>query len=104
MIPIPSGVRVWIATGHTDMRRGMQGLALTVQVSAIPMPAISISSAGGEAIWPRFFGMMASACRCTPSAWTAGSSSGPRRHPARCRSQRRRWLTCWKGSTGGIRN
>ena len=28
MIPIPSGVRVWIATGHTDMRRGMQGLAL----------------------------------------------------------------------------
>src|SRR5882724_3559349 len=33
MIPIPSGVRVWIATGHTDMRRGMQGLALTVQQS-----------------------------------------------------------------------
>jgi len=28
MIPIPSGVRVWIATGHTDMRRGMQSLAL----------------------------------------------------------------------------
>src|SRR2546421_9375832 len=33
MIPIPSGVRVWISTGHTDMRRGMQGLALTVQES-----------------------------------------------------------------------
>ena len=31
MIPIPSGVRVWIAMGHTDMRRGMQGLALQVQ-------------------------------------------------------------------------
>ena len=31
MIPIPSGVRVWIAAGHTDMRRGMQGLALQVQ-------------------------------------------------------------------------
>jgi hypothetical protein len=31
MIPIRSGVRVWIATGHTDMRRGMQGLALQVQ-------------------------------------------------------------------------
>jgi len=31
MIPISSGVRVWIATGHTDMRRGMQGLALQVQ-------------------------------------------------------------------------
>jgi transposase len=23
MIPIPSGVHVWIATGYTDMRRGM---------------------------------------------------------------------------------
>ena len=32
MIPIPTGVRIWIATGHTDMRRGMRGLALQVQV------------------------------------------------------------------------
>jgi transposase len=31
MIPMPSGVRVWIATGRTDLRRGMQGLALQVQ-------------------------------------------------------------------------
>lgn len=26
MIPVPSGVRVWLAVGHTDMRRGMNGL------------------------------------------------------------------------------
>jgi len=31
MIPIPSGVRVWIATGYTDMRRGFPSLALQVQ-------------------------------------------------------------------------
>ena len=31
MISIPSGVRVWLATGHTDMRRGFDGLALMVQ-------------------------------------------------------------------------
>jgi transposase len=31
MIPVPSGVRVWIATGYTDMRRGMNGLALQIQ-------------------------------------------------------------------------
>ncbi len=31
MIPIPAGVRVWLSTGHSDMRRGMQGLALQVQ-------------------------------------------------------------------------
>ena len=31
MIPVPAGVRVWLATGRTDMRRGMDGLALQVQ-------------------------------------------------------------------------
>ena len=31
MIPVPSNVHVWLATGHTDMRRGFNGLALHVQ-------------------------------------------------------------------------
>ena len=31
MIPTPTGVRVWLAAGATDMRRGMNGLALQVQ-------------------------------------------------------------------------
>ena len=31
MIPVPSGMRVWLAVGHTDMRRGMNGLALQMQ-------------------------------------------------------------------------
>jgi len=31
MIAPPSGMRVWLATGATDMRRGMNGLALQVQ-------------------------------------------------------------------------
>ena len=31
MIPVPSGARVWLATGATDMRRGMNTLALQVQ-------------------------------------------------------------------------
>jgi hypothetical protein len=26
MIPVPSGARVWLAVGRTDMRRGMNGL------------------------------------------------------------------------------
>ena len=30
MIVPPSGVRVWLATGATDMRRGMNSLALQV--------------------------------------------------------------------------
>ena len=31
MIPFPGGARVWLATGRTDMRKGMNGLALQVQ-------------------------------------------------------------------------
>lgn len=31
MIAIPSDVRVWLAGGTTDMRRGMNGLTLLVQ-------------------------------------------------------------------------
>ena len=31
MIPVPAGVRVWLATGHTDMRKGFATLALLVQ-------------------------------------------------------------------------
>ena len=31
MIPVPSDVRVWLAVGRTDMRKGMNGLALQVQ-------------------------------------------------------------------------
>jgi transposase len=31
MIPVPSGARIWLALGHTDMRRGMRSLALQVQ-------------------------------------------------------------------------
>jgi transposase len=33
MIVPPSNVRVWLATGATDMRRGMNGLALQAQQS-----------------------------------------------------------------------
>ena len=31
MIPIAAGVRIWLAVGRTDMRRGMNSLSLQVQ-------------------------------------------------------------------------
>ena len=31
MLAVPAGVRVWLASGATDMRRGMNSLALQVQ-------------------------------------------------------------------------
>ena len=32
MIPVPVGVKVWLATGHTDMRKGFASLALRVSI------------------------------------------------------------------------
>lgn len=31
MIPVPGGTRVWLASGHTDMRKGFNGLAIRIQ-------------------------------------------------------------------------
>jgi transposase len=31
VITLASGTRIWLATGHTDMRKGFDGLALHVQ-------------------------------------------------------------------------
>jgi transposase len=33
MIALPSGTRVWVAAGMTDMRKGMDGLAALVQTT-----------------------------------------------------------------------
>ena len=48
MIPVPSGVRVWLATGVTDMRRGMNGLTLQVQeaLGRDPYAGASVRSPG----------------------------------------------------------
>lgn len=32
MIPLPAHVRVWLATGHTDMRKGFSSLGLIVHL------------------------------------------------------------------------
>ena len=38
MIGLPSGTRVWIAAGHTDMRKGFNGLAALVQSALAESP------------------------------------------------------------------
>jgi transposase len=52
MIPIAAGVRVWLATGHTDMRKGFDGLALIVQETLKRDPHLCVGS-GYVAAWSR---------------------------------------------------
>lgn len=48
----PTGVRVWLATGHTDMRKGLASLSLQVQevLRRDPLSVICSASVGAEAI------------------------------------------------------
>ena len=38
MIGLPSGTRVWLVAGHTDMRKGFDGLAAVVQAALAENP------------------------------------------------------------------
>ena len=74
MIPVPSGVRVWLATGVTDMRRGMNTLALQVQQDLGRDPHAGdlyvFRGRRGDLIkilWHDGWGY-----RSTPSAWSSG--------------------------------
>jgi transposase len=40
MIAIPGNLRVWMATGHTDVRRGFLSLALMVQEGLKPRSSL----------------------------------------------------------------
>ena len=44
MITLPPGTRVWLAAGHTDMRKGFDGLALQVQRSYGSIRTVGICS------------------------------------------------------------
>ena len=86
MIPLPSDARIWIALGHTDMRRGMRGLALQVQESLKRDPHqgdlyIFRGRCGSlvKILWHDDFGMSlrgGRVCLHSDRQWISGSSAG----------------------------
>jgi transposase len=104
MIAPPSGVRVWLATGATDMRRGMNGLALQVQEALHRDPHagdlyVFRGKRGSllKVLWHDGLGMSLYAKRLA-------GSSGRRRRMVLSPLPLHSSATCWKGSTGGTRN
>jgi transposase len=74
MIPVPNGTRVWLAAGHTDMRRGFDGLALMFRrrCGVIPMAGICSYS------WPpRRIDQGALARRARPVPVLEAAGTGP---------------------------
>ena len=77
MIPLPTGVRVWLATGHTDMRKGFASLALLVQevLKRDPLSGHLFCFRGRrgdllKVIWHDGQGA------CSASGWSAAGSCG----------------------------
>jgi hypothetical protein len=105
MISVPSGVRVWLAGGVTDMRRGMNGLTLHIQEGPGRDP-----HAGDLFVFRGRRGDMikvlwrttASACRFTPSVSNMAGSFGRARRMAPLRSRRRNSAIFSTRSTGAI--
>lgn len=77
MIPVSAGAKIWIATGHTDMRKGMQDLALLVQegLGRDPSAGDVIVFRGRAGTLIKAFGTTGSGCRSTPKDWRAGEPS-----------------------------
>ena len=105
MIPVPAGVRVWLAAGVTDMRRGMNSLALQVQQNLGRDPhagdVFAFRGRRGDLIkifWHDGLGFSLYAKRLERVA-----SSGRRRPMVSSRSHRHSSAICSKGLIGGIR-
>ena len=52
MLIVPAGVKVHLALGYTDMRKGMDGLAMLVQETLKKDPFLCVEREY-EAAWPR---------------------------------------------------
>jgi hypothetical protein len=57
MILAPTGIRVWLATGHTDMRKDFASLSVQVQEAkmldqiALRTPAVTVSVVAAVIFW-----------------------------------------------------
>ena len=71
MIVIPAGVKVHLAFGHTDMRKGLDGLATLIQEHLKKDPFsghLFIFRGKNTSLLKILFGM-GRGCACSPSAW-----------------------------------
>jgi transposase len=87
MIALPSNVRVWLACGHTDMRRGFDGLASQVQqhLGYDPFDGQFFVFRGKRGDLIKIYPGTARDCACLPSGSRKAASSGRRQKRARCR-------------------
>lgn len=102
MIPLPSGTKIWLVAGITDMRNGFNGLAAKVQTALKDDPMsghvfIFRGRSGSQVklLWSTGDGL----CLLTKRL-ERGRLPGRQPVMAKCSLHRRSWRCCWKVSTG----
>ena len=85
MIGLPGGTRVWIVAGHTDMRKGFDGLAALVQTALSENPftghVFVFRGRRGDIIKVLWFdgqGLLLLAKRLERGSRSASTRTGPR--------------------------
>ncbi len=81
MILVPAGVKVHIALGVTDLRKGLDGLAMLVQGGWNRIPSRGICSlfAAAGPISSKSCSGTGRVFASSPSGWRKGASPGPER-------------------------
>jgi transposase len=102
---------MWLASGHTDMRKGFDGLALLVQETLKRNPHnghlfVFRGRRGSliKVLWHDGQGMCLFAKRLERGRFVWPATARATVWNARCHSRRRNWDICSKASIGGCRN
>ena len=96
MIPVPLGVKVWLATGHTDMRKGFASLALLAQevLKRDPLGGHVFCFRGRQGDLLKIIWHDGQAANLYVRRLERGASCGLRPPTGSSRSRLRRWATC----------
>ncbi len=80
MISLPSGTRIWLVAGVTDMRKSFNGLGEQVQhvLDENPFSGHLFIFRGRRVTLLKYSGPMLMVCACSPNAWRKASLSGLR--------------------------
>ena len=78
MITPPAGMRVWLACGRTDMRKGIDGLTMLAQqvLNENPFDGALFAFRGRRGGMVKLLCTMGKACVCSASVWNAATLSG----------------------------
>jgi transposase len=87
MIGLPASTQVWIAAGHTEMRKGFNGLAALVQTALQGNPycghVFVFRGRRGDIVKVLWYD--GQGLGCWPSAWSEAASCGRRPALGACR-------------------